>query len=544
MNSHSMAQSEEQFAEACERRRRRTFRRTVVAFVLCIVLLGAVRVWWGIESRRRLRNEIARIRDAGAALLVDDFNPASDTSDEENAAILYDKAIAAFVDPVSGTLSLADVVGDPRFHDSHREEALAIIELNGGVLRLLRQARERERVDWVVRFKSPLVNLMFPALSAQRNLAKFGCSAAYAQFRDGDHAGAIETLRDVGKLAADITGTQRSTLINHLVATACEALVFRTIEDITPTLVCVDSSGAVPAGRQPHAAATREQIQTFIAELLDEDRFWLGLSRCMSVERATQLDSVRSILSGSFNLGALTVWIPGRTFIRPMLEMDGVFMLEHMTAAVAAARKRNWAEVDAVHAAGESEFRRFRAGESIRGMTRFLSGILLPSLSRAHLLHFRMIVSRRMAATGLAIRLFELDHGRRPESLDELVPSYLERVPADPFAAEGHVLGYRPDAAPVVLYSVGNDGRDDGGRFATKKNGAINWDVEDIVYFLDGDRPLKPARPPSGMVGSGQAVEDYSEKQVDEGDADQGDDGGEPSSSTISRPWKGILAIR
>ena len=205
MNSHSIAQSEEQIAEACERRRRRTFWRTVVAFVLCIVLLGAVRVWWGIESRRRLRNEIARIRDAGEALLVDDFNPASDMSDDENAAILYDKAIAAFVDPVSGTLSLADVVGDPRFHDSHREEALAIIELNGGVLRLLRQARERERVDWGVRFKSPLMNLMLPALSPQRNLAKFGCSAAYAQFRDGDHAAAIETLRDVGKLAADIT---------------------------------------------------------------------------------------------------------------------------------------------------------------------------------------------------------------------------------------------------------------------------------------------------------------------------------------------------
>ena len=100
MNLPAIALSEERIAEAAERRRRRTFRRTVAVFVSCVVLLVAVRVWWGFESGRRLRNEIARIRDAGEPLLVDDFNPASDIPDDENAAILYEQASAAFVEPM------------------------------------------------------------------------------------------------------------------------------------------------------------------------------------------------------------------------------------------------------------------------------------------------------------------------------------------------------------------------------------------------------------------------------------------------------------
>jgi len=71
--------------------------------------------------------------------------------------------------------------------------------------------------------------------------------------------------------------------------------------------------------------------------------------------------------------------------------------------------------------------------------------------------------------THAAIRLFQHDQGRLPESLDELVPGYLGSPAVDPNSVP---LRYRiadknVEGQDFVLYGVGWDGRDDGGRFTT-----------------------------------------------------------------------------
>ena len=61
----------------------------------------------------------------------------------------------------------------------------------------------------------------------------------------------------------------------------------------------------------------------------------------------------------------------------------------------------------------------------------------------------------------LAARAFFLDHKHLPQTLSELVPDYLPKVPSDPFyigPLKSHLNG---DA--LVIYSVGPDGVDDGG---------------------------------------------------------------------------------
>jgi hypothetical protein len=66
-----------------------------------------------------------------------------------------------------------------------------------------------------------------------------------------------------------------------------------------------------------------------------------------------------------------------------------------------------------------------------------------------------------MFVAALALQAWRAEHGRYPETLDALVPDILEAAPADPFA--GAPLKYRRDGETYVLYSVGPDGRDDGG---------------------------------------------------------------------------------
>lgn len=61
--------------------------------------------------------------------------------------------------------------------------------------------------------------------------------------------------------------------------------------------------------------------------------------------------------------------------------------------------------------------------------------------------------------TMLALRRFELQHGRLPATLDELVPTYLAAPPIDPFSD----APLRWDASRKILYSVGPNLTDDGG---------------------------------------------------------------------------------
>ena len=68
----------------------------------------------------------------------------------------------------------------------------------------------------------------------------------------------------------------------------------------------------------------------------------------------------------------------------------------------------------------------------------------------------------RIARARLAIRRYELRHGRPPATLKELIPTYLPAVPQDPFAPKP--LVYQVKGKTARIYSRGPDGDDDGGR--------------------------------------------------------------------------------
>ncbi len=62
---------------------------------------------------------------------------------------------------------------------------------------------------------------------------------------------------------------------------------------------------------------------------------------------------------------------------------------------------------------------------------------------------------------GLACRLYKSRTGHYP-ALDELVPELLTEVPVDPFT--GNPLVYRREGEGFIVYSLGSNQKDDGGR--------------------------------------------------------------------------------
>ena len=115
---------------------------------------------------------------------------------------------------------------------------------------------------------------------------------------------------------------------------------------------------------------------------------------------------------------------------------------------------------------------------------------------------FESVVNRRDAMHRLlmadfAIRLFQHDEGRLPDSLGELCPKYLSSVPLDPYS--GRSLIYRPADDNYVLYSVWQDGDDDGGRFGTFTE---IWGGDD--FDLDLDVNVRSMAPPPAPAGKKQ----------------------------------------
>jgi hypothetical protein len=66
------------------------------------------------------------------------------------------------------------------------------------------------------------------------------------------------------------------------------------------------------------------------------------------------------------------------------------------------------------------------------------------------------------ARIGLAARIFMMREGRWPESPAALVPEFLEKEPLDPFTGKPYV--YRAGEAGLLVYSVGANLKDEGGR--------------------------------------------------------------------------------
>ena len=89
--------------------------------------------------------------------------------------------------------------------------------------------------------------------------------------------------------------------------------------------------------------------------------------------------------------------------------------------------------------------------------------LFLPGFDKVQTAQDRVEQSRRNLYVAFALAAYRADTDRYPAKLDELAPKYLTTVPGDLFS--GRPLIYRPNAAGYLLYSVGPNGIDDGGRF-------------------------------------------------------------------------------
>jgi hypothetical protein len=89
-------------------------------------------------------------------------------------------------------------------------------------------------------------------------------------------------------------------------------------------------------------------------------------------------------------------------------------------------------------------------------------GLFPPFFGKAQSAHDRDVQVHRNVQVAFALAAYHRDHGNFPAKLDDLAPKYLAAVPDDLFS--GKALVYHPSAKGYLFYSVGANGKDDGGR--------------------------------------------------------------------------------
>lgn len=121
-----------------------------------------------------------------------------------------------------------------------------------------------------------------------------------------------------------------------------------------------------------------------------------------------------------------------------------------------------------------------------RILGRLIALTMIPNVSAASAATDRTQMRTELTQLGFGLVAFHADHGTYPEQLSELIPKYSPKVSEDLFTQKPLRYIRRPDG--FVLYSVGENGRNDGGRSYDS-----NPPADDLVIKVDfAPTPRKP----------------------------------------------------
>ncbi len=451
---------------------------TLGGSVLALVLL---RLGLGWYSHWQFEAEVAKLAAASGSVWP---------SEEDSGRLLEAGGLVVLLDNAAAAANLTNADNDVLWGletggltpEAAEPELGALVQRNSEALRLARAAAKRDWLRSTERAVYPDDDLGPGWFAATLSVLYYLLPAAAAHEHGvGNDREAVEIMRDVLRLT-DSLEVLPSEYALYSSYQSRGAMLLR-MESQVATLAI--SNGGVARG----SSASPDQLAALIEDLADRthaERAWLRqtvftvFQRGRLVRRLTRGE----IVSPGFlvPVGVPTTWdrLMGIA-LSPMIETDGVRQLRSLGSYVEAAREGTFPQAMALCPS------RRDAVEELGVWA--LMGYELPAFSSEDrfVTHFTRLAFRRMAAIALAVRWYEVDHGRRPDRLDELVPRYLRDIPLDPFTFPEQSIGYRPRATPPVLYSVGEDGVDDNGSFVVYERFYVGT-APDIVFFLDGDR--------------------------------------------------------
>ncbi len=355
-----------------------------------------------------------------------------------------------------------------------RQELAQVAAAATTARRLADMPRGRYTVAWA----PDLVSTMVPHLQQAREVARMLAYDALLLSLDGrmDEAvrscqAAVNTGRSIGDEPCEIS---------QMVRVACVRLALRALEQVL--------------GQGEASPAALRELQALLEKESSEP--WLLTSA--RAERVQYHAFMEILRRGRFNraafgmrnsaLGAATDNIIDAALAAGS-EADYLHYHNQIVEVAKTPPAGQWQRMNAV------PLPTAKLPKILESLSRGL-GIHWPDLSRTF---HGTSATLRCAVAALAAERYRQAEGRWPERLDDLVPRYLDRVPADPF--DDRPLRLKRTADGMVIYSIGPDEVDDGGAVDWSKPNAKTGDVGVRLWDLPHRKqpPLKADRsaPPS-----------------------------------------------
>ena len=334
---------------------------------------------------------------------------------------------------------------------------LALWSANATAIGHLQAGAQKERCDWGIDYS--VIPWACPSLLTWREHANLLALDARCRARKGDHQGAAKSLVAIHQLARHLDGPPAH-LISAMVALAMDAIACEALE-------------AVLVWDTPSKADDLSAYRKAFARPEDPYRRY---ARSFETEKTSTLCLMDGITSGELARGTAG-----------LLKAPGVFSLLTYGSDRKCYEAVSNAEIEALRNGKQPEdartlIDRFQTGPAP------LTNLCIPSLSRSLLAEIEIYEHGLLVDTALVLLQFRTKYGRDPATLAELVPEFLPAIPIGPVNNEPLRLRYEIagcretgrwflepylDGKPTVrIYTVGPNGRDDGGLY----DGSSNYD--------------------------------------------------------------------
>jgi len=306
----------------------------------------------------------------------------------------------------------------------------ALMAKNAPVLAKARQGFSREYHEIPCRS----FNTLFPHMAPMRDMARIMLADGSVKCASGDWDTGAERFLDVMRLGND--SPRGGVMISMLVGVAIQAIGRR---EVWVTLDHVSGAEAHHAARRLEEMAAR---RVPYADTLHEEKWYVQASLLeMFKDSAWRKSPFISMLAEGENENwytALNMMIASKRAIMRNYTM-------YMDALIANAEKPYPANLKSPPLPSD-----------------LFCQMLLPVYDKAWVKYAVGGTQNDLLTVSFALRAYKAEHGKYPADLKALTPAYLKEIPTDIFTV-GKPLSYKMIGKSCVLYSVGPDGKDDGG---------------------------------------------------------------------------------
>jgi len=438
--------------------KRRRLKVTHILILLLLVCIGLY-VYYRLNLKSNLQDKIDAIRAEGYPTNCIELDMwYKIPPNVENAAYTIEKALSLFKTWDKEKSKSLPLIGraelPPRTEPLAADMKALIAEYvadNNEALGLFHRAAGIEYCRYPINLSAGLATLL-PNLSEMRDAVKLLGLEAVLYADDGNGQEAV--LSAISGFGIARSFVREPITISQLVRCACQNAAISTVEQVLNRVELTD-----------------EQLSE-LAECVRQSESISDMSIAFIGERCVGIDFFNN--PGTMN--------PSGGRIGPlfslykavgMAEAEAVMYLDLMDGYMKCFRLPLHERRKSADAVGT----KFQSISKVH----VLLHVIMPSLSGVITQDLRTIAHLRTADAALAVQRYRLKVGKFPDKLADLVPAYLKSVPKDPF--DGNELRYKKLEAGFVVYSIGEDMSDDGGkeRPTGKKKKDETWDVTFII---------------------------------------------------------------